>query len=588
MAPISCTSKGTRGYLPAYGNESAALKVMALDETVIDNEDELVVKITDIDASEVTGGTYAATELTGVEWDLTGLLPALRADDVLIEGLVCPGPTGLPRYYAVYVDDHDVTDRIGDLVSILETTPVAVVGDQPIQWPSGIIATVEEGDAVEGTGIVETIVAGDNITVDDTDPANPIVSATGGGSAPDTTGAAPYDVYTVTTPGDPAEFRPELFEAITDISAVLDTTGQTTGYVLSVPASPGDPAEWAAPPSGGAVDSVNAQTGVVVLDQDDIADGTTAKQFTATEKTKLAGISGTNTGDQTLGSLGAVPTSRTLAGLDLSADRTASALRTALGLVIGTDVLAPNGSGASLTGIPESAVTNLVTDLAAKAPLASPTFSGTPAAPTAAAGTSTTQVATTAFVTAAAVRTLPTITGLIYTLGGAESNSTTGSLTASGQLRMHPVWLEAGSYDRLGIGVATQAVSTWRLGVYPANTTTLLPDGETMLLDAGTVDPNSATNYVAATISLTIPTTGLYWFAVLCDAYTATPSVAGWHGNAGGTPNLPWRGHTAFGTVNSRGTWARAKVGVATGAIPATCPTMNPVDQCPQIMARKA
>jgi len=324
---------------------------------------------------------------------------------------------------------------------------------------------------------------------------------------------------------------------------------------------------------------------------DSLTDGTTNKAYTAAEQTKLAAITGTNTGDQTLptlSSLGAVPTSRTLAGLDLSADRTASALRTALGLVIGTDVLAPNGSGASLTGIPESAVTNLVTDLAAKAPLASPTFTGTPAAPTAAAGTSTTQVATTAFVTAAAVRTLPTITGLIYTLGGAESNSTTGSLTASGQLRMHPVWLEAGSYDRLGIGVATQAVSTWRLGVYPANTTTLLPDGETMLLDAGTVDPNSATNYVAATISLTIPTTGLYWFAVLCDAYTATPSVAGWHGNAGGTPNLPWRGHTAFGTVNSRGTWARAKTGVATGAIPATCPTMNPVDQCPQIMARKA
>lgn len=36
--------------------------------------------------------------------------------------------------------------------------------------------------------------------------------------------------------------------------------------------------------------------------------------------------------------------------------------------------------------------------LAAKAPLASPTFSGTPTAPTAAAGTSSTQIATTAFV----------------------------------------------------------------------------------------------------------------------------------------------------------------------------------------------
>ena len=43
----------------------------------------------------------------------------------------------------------------------------------------------------------------------------------------------------------------------------------------------------------------------------------------------------------------------------------------------GTDYLAPSGSGSALTGITESQVTNLVTDLAAKAPLASPTFTGT-------------------------------------------------------------------------------------------------------------------------------------------------------------------------------------------------------------------
>lgn len=45
-------------------------------------------------------------------------------------------------------------------------------------------------------------------------------------------------------------------------------------------------------------------------------------------------------------------------------------------------------------------VTNLVTDLAAKAPLASPALTGVPTAPTAAVGTNTTQVATTAFVLA--------------------------------------------------------------------------------------------------------------------------------------------------------------------------------------------
>ena len=52
---------------------------------------------------------------------------------------------------------------------------------------------------------------------------------------------------------------------------------------------------------------------------------------------------------------------------------------------------------ASLT-IAQSQVTNLTTDLAAKAPLASPALTGTPTAPTATGGTSTTQIATTAFV----------------------------------------------------------------------------------------------------------------------------------------------------------------------------------------------
>jgi hypothetical protein len=40
----------------------------------------------------------------------------------------------------------------------------------------------------------------------------------------------------------------------------------------------------------GAVDSVNGLTGTVILNQDNILDGTTNKQYSSTEKTKLAGI----------------------------------------------------------------------------------------------------------------------------------------------------------------------------------------------------------------------------------------------------------------------------------------------------------
>jgi uncharacterized Zn ribbon protein len=61
-----------------------------------------------------------------------------------------------------------------------------------------------------------------------------------------------------------------------NISIVYDDEGDTVNFVVSA--------------TSGAVSSVNGQTGIVALDQDDIPDGTTAKQFTATEKTKLSGI----------------------------------------------------------------------------------------------------------------------------------------------------------------------------------------------------------------------------------------------------------------------------------------------------------
>jgi hypothetical protein len=47
---------------------------------------------------------------------------------------------------------------------------------------------------------------------------------------------------------------------------------------------------WVDSDKKGQVSSVNSQTGIVVLNQDDIADGTTYKQYSQTEKTKLSGI----------------------------------------------------------------------------------------------------------------------------------------------------------------------------------------------------------------------------------------------------------------------------------------------------------
>jgi hypothetical protein len=63
-----------------------------------------------------------------------------------------------------------------------------------------------------------------------------------------------------------------------------------------------------------------------------------------------------------------------------------------------------------------STVTGLQTALDAKAPLASPALTGTPTAPTATAGTNTTQIATTAFVQAATAALIDSAPGTLDTL----------------------------------------------------------------------------------------------------------------------------------------------------------------------------
>ena len=93
---------------------------------------------------------------------------------------------------------------------------------------------------------------------------------------------------------------------------------------------------------------------------------------------------------------------------------TVSSITTRIGDLDVSDITANLGVGKTITAlsetdgkiaatasniqITESQVTNLTSDLALKAPLASPELTGTPTAPTAAQGTNTTQIATTEFV----------------------------------------------------------------------------------------------------------------------------------------------------------------------------------------------
>lgn len=182
----------------------------------------------------------------------------------------------------------------------------------------------------------------------------------------------------------------------------------------------------------------------------------------------------------------------------------------------------------------------------------------------------------------------PVVSGDYLTLGGNETAHTYGSLNAAGRLTAHPAWIEAGVYDRLAVHVTALANSTWRLGVYPHNPTTGYCDGQTLVADAGTIGTGGGSGrLLTPATTITIPITGIWWLSVLCDSYTATPQVIGWHGNSGQLPYLPWNG-VRQSSNGGRASWSRLKTGVTTGAMPAVFPASVWNDMCPQIQIRKA
>ena len=136
------------------------------------------------------------------------------------------------------------------------------------------------------------------------------------------------------------------------------------------------------------------------LSADFIQDGTTNKAFTSTEKTKLANLP-TDAEENVVKS---VDTTAGTSGINLSLSSAG-----ALDVTISSGSIASGNSNFVTGGTVYSTTSTL-------APKESPTFTGTPAAPTASAGTNTTQIATTAFVTTAVANGIAGITGVSYSI----------------------------------------------------------------------------------------------------------------------------------------------------------------------------
>ena len=216
--------------------------------------------------------------------------------------------------------------------------------------------------------------------------------------------------------------------------------------------------------------------------QDHIDDTTTAHGATG------AVVGTTNT--QTL-------TNKTLTTPKINENVTLTATSTELNVLDGI----PATLTATELGYVDGVTSAIQTQIDTKAPLASPTFTGTPLSTTAASGTNTTQIATTAFVqSTVAIPVYNAQTGTTYTFVLSDAGKTVTASNASSQTYTIPpqasvTWLADTTLYviNLGAGVVTFAAGA---GVTVTNTAQTLTQYQSARLvrtasDAWTVTPDS-------------------------------------------------------------------------------------------------
>lgn len=214
------------------------------------------------------------------------------------------------------------------------------------------------------------------------------------------------------------------------------------------------------------------------LSADLIEDGTTNKAYTATEKTKLSGIAS----GAEVNVVKSVDTTAGTSGINLSLSSAG-----ALDVTISSGSVASGNSNFVTGGTVYSTTSTL-------APKASPALTGTPTAPTADAGTNTTQIATTAFVkTAIDNNYTQVMNDVTAQMGVAEGVC---PLNASGKIDSDylPSYVDdvIEAYARTG---QTALSSTW-LATESASGTVITPEaGKIYILMADTTDYAANTQF---------------------------------------------------------------------------------------------
>lgn len=218
-------------------------------------------------------------------------------------GALMPGDTG--TVWTAKTGGTQVTDLLAEDGSALATAGTIVAGahgEVTFQGPDGTTSGlwVDFGGGIRvlidprttiggGGGTVTSVTAGNGtITVAGT-ATDPTVAATVGTTS-GTVAAGDDSRITGAVQKSTATTKGDLLVATASATVTRLGVG-TNGYVLTADSAQATGLKWAAASGGGAVDSVNGQTGTVVLDSDDIDDTGKTNQFaTAAQLSKLDGV----------------------------------------------------------------------------------------------------------------------------------------------------------------------------------------------------------------------------------------------------------------------------------------------------------